>query len=68
MEDIRKRIESKIQRIVFTHQKLPFERLSKGRRLKELVIITIKTLDDGGENAVNKYIIELKKTKIQIKI
>jgi len=39
LELLKLRIEEKIRKIVFTLKKLPFERLSKGRSLKELVMI-----------------------------
>ncbi len=41
------RIRMKIKRICLTNLKLPYERLSAGRRLKELCLLAISSLDDG---------------------
>ncbi|PRY90549.1 hypothetical protein [Mongoliibacter ruber] len=65
--EIRDRISAKITNIVFTNQKLPFDRLSNGRQLKELVIISINAIDQGKDKELNDYIRELKKRGIQIK-
>ncbi|MGY6545046.1 hypothetical protein [Arthrospiribacter ruber] len=42
-----------------THRKLPFERLSKGRQLKELVTMAINAIDQGNEKQLNEYLNEL---------
>lgn len=59
LEDIRSRISAKITHIAMTHKKLPFERLSKGRRLKELVTMAINAIDQEKEEELNEYMIEL---------
>lgn len=47
--ELEERIRMKIRRIGFTHQKLPYERLAKGRQLKELCLAAITYLDQGNE-------------------
>ncbi|GHB44280.1 hypothetical protein [Mongoliitalea lutea] len=66
LEALKIRIENKIRTLVFTQKKLPFERLAKGRQLKELVIMAIKAIDDGDQKALNEYIEELKSRSIEI--
>jgi hypothetical protein len=66
LEDLKLRIETKIRKITLTHQKLPFERLSKGRKLKELVIMTLDALNKGDDLKVNEYIRELREREIKI--
>lgn len=66
LELLKMRIEGKIRKIVFTQKKLPFERLSKGRRMKELVIMALGALDKGDDLKVNEYIRELKNMGIKI--
>ncbi|WP_026952186.1 hypothetical protein [Algoriphagus mannitolivorans] len=43
---LEERIRMKIRRITLENQKLPYERLAKGRRLKELVLLAIQFLDE----------------------
>ena len=59
LEDLKSRISSKITHLVLTHKKLPFERLSKGRQLKELVIMAINEIDHKDGEKLNKYMVEL---------
>lgn len=66
LEFLKLRIEGKIRNIVFTQKKLPFERLSKGRRLKELVIMALAALDKGDELKVNDYIRELREKGVDV--
>ncbi|MFC5626227.1 MULTISPECIES: hypothetical protein [Algoriphagus] len=40
-------IRLNIRRICATNLKLPYERLAAGRRLKELCLLAISSLDDG---------------------
>lgn len=66
LEGLKLRIEAKVRNITLTHQKLPFERLSKGRKLKELVIMALDALAKGDDLKVNEYIRELRKMKIKL--
>lgn len=59
LEDIKSRISANITHIAMTHRKLPFERLSKGRQLKELVTIAINAFDQGKDEQLNELMIEL---------
>lgn len=59
LESLKLRIEAKIRHIVFTHRNLPFDRLSKGRKLKELMIMALDALTKGDDLKLNKYIGEL---------
>lgn len=59
LEKMKFRISTKITHIAMTHRKLPFERLSKGRQLKELVTMAINAIDQGNEKLLNKYMNEL---------
>lgn len=59
LEKTKVRISTKINHIVMTHRKLPFERLSKGRQLKELVTMAINAIDQGNEKQLNEYLNEL---------
>ena len=47
---LEERINDKIRKITWTNQKLPYDRLAKGRMLKETVLLAIDFLDKG-ENA-----------------
>ena len=66
LELLKLRIEGKIQNIVFTHKKLPFDRLSKGRRLKELVIMALAALYNDDQLKLDEYIRELREKGIKI--
>jgi hypothetical protein len=66
LELLKIRIEGKIQNIVFTHKKLPFDRLSKGRRLKELVIMALTALYNDDQLKLDEYIRELREKGIKI--
>lgn len=66
LELLKFRIEEKIRNIVFTNNRLPFERLSKGRRLKELVIVAIDALNKDDQLKLNECIKELKNKGIVI--
>ena len=46
---LEERIRMKIRRICLTNLKLPYERLAAGRRLKELCLLAISSLDDGDD-------------------
>ena len=59
LENLKYRISYKITHLVFTHKKLPFERLSKGRQLKEVVIMAINEIDHKNDEKLNKYMVEL---------
>lgn len=64
--DLETRIQAKIRHICLTNRKLPFERLSKGRQLKETVRQTIKYLDEGKYKKVAEYIENLSSRGVQI--
>jgi hypothetical protein len=60
------RIRKKIMRITWTHQKLPYERLAKGRRLKEVCLEPISLLDAGNDGKLQEYLYELRKSGVKI--
>lgn len=64
--DLEARIQAKIRHICLTNRKLPFERLSKGRQLKETVRQTIKYLDEGNHERVAEYIENLGSRGVKI--
>lgn len=45
--ELEERVRMKIRRITVTHQKLPYERLARGREIKETVLLAIQFLDKG---------------------
>jgi hypothetical protein len=65
--DLEARIHRKIRDIVCTHRHLPFDRLTKGRLLREHVSQTIKYLDQGNESKLSEYIGELVNRGVKIK-
>lgn len=66
LELLKVRIEEKIRKIVFTNKRLPFDRLSKGRRLKELVIIALTALKNDDQLKLKESIKELKDNGFKI--
>lgn len=47
--ELEERIRLKIRRITYTHQKLPYERLAKGRVIRETVLQAISFIDKGDD-------------------
>ena len=66
LELLKIRIEEKIRNIVFSNKRLPFERLSKGRRMKELVIMALASLKNDDQLKLNECIRELRDMGIKI--
>ncbi len=64
MEHQRERVKAKIRKIVITHQDLPYDRLSKGREIRDLLTLGIKQIDEGDNHGLTKTIRELKKLRI----
>ncbi len=60
------RINLKIRKITWTHQKLPYERLTKGRGLKEIALAAITYLDQGVEYKLRNCIHSLEQEGITI--
>lgn len=60
------RIRMKIRRICVTNLKLPYERLAAGRRLKELCLLAISSLDDGNEIKLAGCLMELRERGMPI--
>lgn len=58
------RINLKIRKITWTHQKLPYERLTKGRSLKERALAAIFYLDQGKEYELRNCIHSLEQEGI----
>ena len=63
---LEERIRMKIRKIGLTHQKLPYERLAKGRRLKELCLMAIDELDQGNIDKLEAALRELRNAGIVI--
>ena len=63
---LEERIRIKIRRITLENQKLPYERLAKGRRLKELVLLAIQFLDESRMVDLGICIRELRHLGIEI--
>jgi hypothetical protein len=63
---LEERIRIKIRRICLTNLKLPYERLSAGRRLKELCLLAISSLDKGDEITLGACLRELREKGISI--
>ncbi|SEG35865.1 hypothetical protein [Algoriphagus boritolerans] len=61
------RIRAKILKITWTNQKLPYDRLAKGRRLKELVLLAIRFLDEGRMVDLGLCVRELPNAVIKLK-
>jgi hypothetical protein len=51
--DLEERINDKIRKITWTNQKLPYDRLAKGRLIKETVLHAIDCLDKGENTKLN---------------
>jgi len=60
------RISRKILNITYTHQTLPYDRLSKGRQLKESCAMAIKFLDEGNLQMLEECLKELREKGIKI--
>lgn len=60
------RIRMKIRRIMLTHQKLPYERLSAGRQLKETCLSAISYLDQGNELKLQECLRSLREKGVKI--
>ncbi len=58
------RVKAKIRRIVITNQDLPHDRLSKGREIRDLLILGIKQIDEVDEEGLTKTIRELEELRI----
>lgn len=65
--EIEARIRAKIHKIMLTHQKLPFERMAKGRRLKENCLAAISYLDKGNDDQLQQFIQDLERSGITFK-
>lgn len=63
---LEERIRLKIRNITVTHQQLPYDRLRKGRRLKELCLLAISYLDEGNEMKMQECLHELRTSGIKI--
>lgn len=61
------RIRAKIHHLMLTNQKLPFERMSKGRQLKENCLAAIEYLDQGNDEQLQEFLQELEKSGIMFK-
>ncbi|WP_288370294.1 hypothetical protein [uncultured Algoriphagus sp.] len=68
LEVLEERIRMKIRRIGLTNQKLPYERLSKGRQLKELCLAAISYLDAGEEIKLQECLRSLREKGIKIEL
>lgn len=60
------RIRAKILKITWTHQKLPYDRLAKGRKLKECCLSAIEYVDAGNDDKLRVILQELRKSGIKI--
>ena len=63
---LEERIRIKIRRICLTNLKLPYERLSVGRRLKELCLLAISSIDEGNEITLAACLRELRGKGVSI--
>ncbi len=63
---LEERIRMKIRRICATNLKLPYERLSAGRHLKELCLLAIASIDNGDEITLAACMWELREKGINI--
>ncbi|WP_439473852.1 hypothetical protein [Algoriphagus formosus] len=63
---LEERIRMKIRKIGLTNQKLPYERLAKGRQLKELCLAAISYLDDGKEIKLQECLRALREKGLEI--
>ena len=59
METQLERVKAKIRRIVITSESIPHERLSKGREIRDLLILGIKQLDEGDAVGLDRTVKEL---------
>lgn len=65
--ELEERILMKIRHITYTHQKLPFGRLAKGRALKETVLQTIEYLDKGNDQQLGIFLARIETLGIKLK-
>ncbi len=63
---LEERIRAKILKITLTHRKLPYDRLAKGRNLKECCLFAIEYLDAGNDDKLQDFLLELRKSGIKI--
>lgn len=63
---LEERIRMKIKRICATNLKLPYERLSAGRQLKELCLSAISYLDQGDDIKLQDCLRSLREKGINI--
>ncbi|SIT13426.1 hypothetical protein [Belliella pelovolcani] len=67
LSTLESRIQAKIIHLCLSNKKLPFERLSKGRQLKDSIRQTIQYLDQGEFEKVELYLKELSSQGLIIK-
>lgn len=65
--ELDERIRLKIRKITWTHQKLPYDRLAKGRVLKETVLTAIELLDKGDDRQLAIALDRLEALGIELK-
>lgn len=65
--ELEERIRIKIRKITWTHQKLPFDRLAKGRKLREACISAISYLEVGDEENLRAFLSLLTESGITLK-
>ncbi len=65
--ELEERIRMKIRKITWTHQKLPYDRLAKGRVLKETVLTAIELLDKGDDRQLAIALDRLEALGIELK-
>lgn len=63
---LEERIRMKIRKIMLTHQKLPYERLSAGRQLKETCLLAISYLDQGNQIGLNECLRYIREKGVKI--
>jgi hypothetical protein len=64
--ELEERIRMQIRKITWTHQKLPYERLSTGRQLKETCLSAISYLEQGNEIKLQECLRSLRERGIKI--
>lgn len=64
---LEERIRLKIRKITYTHKQLPYDRLMKGRELKELCLSAIAYIDAGNWPKLYESVSELEKRGLIIK-
>lgn len=60
--DIEERIRAKIHQIMLKLKKLPFERMAKGRRVKENWLAAISYLDKGNDEQLQAFLLDLEQS------